>query len=369
MSSAWDNGVWGHGDWGQQANATVTVTGVTLSSTRGSVSVEATIGSGWGRDAWSSMAWGVAHTVELNSLQSTFTAGTLTIVADALVQASGVSFSSAIGQATGEPENVYDLTGVSSSTALGSVSIEEGIGIVAPSVTMSFATGDETGSGTVDAGWGRGNYGSFAWNENIEFITAVSGVTMTSSLGTTTQSVGTGVIASPTGVSMTSAPGTLVVSEATALINPTAVTMNFVTGTEVAEADANVTLVGPSDQLDFNIGSLTIDIFTQVDPTSLVSTFTAGSLSITGDAPNVQVTGNVVASTLGSVTIGVGTGVTATVTGLGMNFASGTEAATGGAVVDVSGIGLSVVSGNPFATPWSTVLTNKTNTWTEVDAA
>ena len=130
MSSAWDVVYGGMAIGDNKPTPLSLPAGVTLSSTRGSVSIETAIGSGWGEVAWSSMAWGVA--VELNSLQSTFTAGTLTIVADALVQASGVSFSSAIGQAIGEPENVYDLTGVSSSTALGSVSIE-GHGIVAPS--------------------------------------------------------------------------------------------------------------------------------------------------------------------------------------------------------------------------------------------
>ena len=65
----------------------------------------------------------------------------------------------------------------------------------------------------------------------------------------------------------------------------------------------------------------------------------------------------------------MGTGVTVSPTGVGMNFASGTEAATGGALVNATGIGLTVVSGNPFATPWSKVVTNKTNSWTEVDAA
>ena len=369
MSSAWDNGVWGHGDWGQQANATVTVTGVTLSSTRGSVSVEATIGSGWGRDAWSSMAWGVAHTVELNSLQSTFTAGTLTIVADALVQASGVSFSSAIGQAIGEPENVYDLTGVSSSTALGSVSIEEGIGIVAPSVTMSFATGDETGSGTVDAGWGRGNYGSFAWNENIEFITNVSGVSMSFAEGALAITSGIGVNVNVTGLQSTFATGTPIMTGFSALVTPTPVTMSMALSGATVSGEGSVGVVAPSDQLDFNLGTPVVDIFTQVDATSVQSTFTTGSVSITGDAPSVDLTGTAMTSALGSPTIGVGSGVIVSVSTVALSFAQGEESITGGAVVQPTGVSLSVVQGNVFSTPWANVVTGASNTWTEVDAA
>ena len=64
MSSAWGNGAWGHGQWGDQANIDVTLNSLSASTAISSVSVDATIGSGWGRDAWSSLAWGVSHSAD-----------------------------------------------------------------------------------------------------------------------------------------------------------------------------------------------------------------------------------------------------------------------------------------------------------------
>ena len=368
-ANAWSRHAWGHGFWGNQASAGLTTTSVSSTTALGSVTVDATIGTGWGRDSWSSRAWGVAFTTQLDSLSTTSSLGSATVVADALVTLDSLQVSSALGTATGEPEHVIFPTGVSSTTALGSVSVLEGHGVLLGSLTMSFSTGDETGSGTVDAGWGRGNWGSFAWNENIEFITAVSGVDMSTASGSLAITSGVGVIASVTGLQSTFSTGTPIMTGFSALVEPTGVTASVALSGATVSAEGSVAVVAPSDQLDFTIGTPVIDIFTQVDPTSLQSTFSAGSVSITGDAPSVDLIGNVISSTLGSVTIGVGTGVTVSPSGLGMNFTEGTETVTGGTVVELTGIGLSVVPGNPFSTPWSRVVTGASNTWTEVDAA
>jgi hypothetical protein len=40
---------------------------------------------------------------------------------------------------------------------------------------MVFADGTETVITTVDAGWGRNTWGSFAWNENITQNVSVTG--------------------------------------------------------------------------------------------------------------------------------------------------------------------------------------------------
>lgn len=147
--------------------------------------------------------------VSLTGTSLTSALGTESVVGDALVTLDSLQVSSALGTATGEATNVYPVTGVSASTTLGSVSILEGAGVLLSSLQMNFATGDDSSSGSVDAGWGRSTWGSFAWNENIEFITDVSGVSMSTSLGTTTQEVGTGVIVNATGLSMTSAAGSI----------------------------------------------------------------------------------------------------------------------------------------------------------------
>ena len=308
-------------------------------------------------------------TVTLTGVSSTTALGTASATADVSVPPSPVTLTSTLGTPTAEPEHVISPTGVSFETQLsGALAIEEGAGVVLGSLTVSFAVGDESGSGTVDAGWGRGSWGSFAWNENIEFITNVSGLSMSTSLGTTTQSVGTGVIVSATGLSMTSAAGTLEVSEATALVNPTALTIGAALSGVTVSGEGSVGVIAPSDQLDFNIGAVTIDIFTQVDPVGVSATTSLGTAVAEADA--VVTLGSLSSSfALGTETVETGTGVIVSVSTVALTFAEGTETVTGGAVVDITGLSMATALGDPFSTPWANVVTGASNTWTEVNAA
>ena len=278
MADAWNEGTWGQGFWGQQSSITVSVTGVSASTTLGTESVVAD------------------SVVTLNSLQVT----------------------SALGTAVGEPENVFFPTGVSFETQLSGVTVGEGTSVVLGSLLTSFAVGTETGSGTVDAGWGRAEWGSFEWNANIEFITNVSAVTMSTALGTTTQEVGTGVIVSVTGLDLTSTLGT-------------------------------TSQVGTSE---VTLGSLT------------VGAALSGASGITGE-------GNVVAmnTALGTPTIQTGTGVIVSVSTVALTFTPGTVTPSGAAIVDLTGLSSTFELGQTFSTPWANVVTGASNTWTEVDAA
>ena len=369
--NSWGRQAWGHGQWGDQAEIDLTLGSLTASTAVSSVTVEATIGSGWGRDAWSSLAWGVAFSTELGSLQSTFSAGTLSVVGDALVQPTGVSATTALGTASGEPEHRVFPTGLEFQTQLsGALAIEEGAGVVLGSLPMTFATGDETGSGTVDIGWGRNTWGSFTWNENIEFFANVSSVSLTSNLGNLTVPVtGTGVIVNATGLSMTASAGTLVVSGASALVEPTGVTIGAaLSGASGITGEGNVGVIAPSDQLDFAIGTPVIDIFTLADPSGVAMTSSLGSISTVSDAL-VQPTGVSSTFALGTASTNVGTGVIVNATTLAMTFARGTVTPTAGATVNVTGVEFSAILGDTFETPWANVVTGASNTWTEVDAA
>ena len=328
MADAWNEGTWGQGFWGQQSSITVTLSGVS----------------------------------------SSFALGTESVVADILVTLDSLQLTSAAGTAVAEQESIFPLTGVSSTFNLGTSSIEEGAGVTLASLSMAFTAGDETASGTVDAGWGRSTWGSFAWNENITQEVSVSGVAMTSALGTTTQEVGTGVIVSVTGLSMTSALGTTT-QEASAVETLDSLTIGAaLSGASGITGEGNVGVIAPSDQLDFSIGTVTIDIFTQVDAPSVAMTSTLGSVSTEADA---LVTLGSLSSTfaLGTETVEVGTGVIVSVTGLASTFAEGTETVTGGAVIDITGLSMATALGDTFSTPWANVVTGASNTWTEVDAA
>ena len=322
---------------------------------------------GWGRQAWNDGTWGGPVPVSLTGLSTTAALGTESVIADCLVTLGSLSVTSALGTALGEATNVYPVTGVSSQTTLGSVSILEGHGVLLSSLQMNFTAGDETASGTVDAGWGRGTWGSFAWNENIEFITNVSSVSMSTALGTTTQEVGTGVVVSPTGLSMTSSAGSIS-GTGLAIVTPTPVTISAALSGATVSGEGSVAVVAPSDQLDFSIGSVTIDIFTQVDPVGVSMTTNAGAIGTVSDAL-VQPTGVSSTFALGTETVEVGTGVIVTLSTVALSFASGTAAAEGDAPVFPTGVSMTATAGNPFSTPWANVVTGATNTWTAVDAA
>ena len=234
-------------------------------------------------------------------------------------------------------------------------------------LSTSFSQGSPTIEASVDFGWGRSTWGSFAWNENITIEVDVTGVTMATSLGTTTQEVGTGVIVSVTGLEITSALGTTS-QTATALQTLDSLSVGAALSGVTVSGEGSVGVVAPSDQLDFAIGTPVIDIFTQVDPTSVTATTTLGTATIEADA--LVTLGSLSSSfTLGTETVEVGTGVIVSVSTVAMSFAQGTETVEGSALVNVTGLDLSIVEGNLFSTPWANVVTGASNTWTEVSAA
>jgi allophanate hydrolase subunit 2 len=119
--------------------------------------------------------------------------------------------------------------------------------------------------------------------------------------------------------------------------------------------------------MDTAIGSVNINIFTQVDVTAVTSTFETGTLGMSGDA-NFSLTGAQANADVGTVTTVTGTGVNIATTGVSIQFAEGTETISGSAIVTPTGIEMSVVLGNMRSTPWANVVTGASNTWIEVAA-
>ena len=321
---------------------------------------------GWGRGTWSEGAWGEYIPVSVTGIQSNTSVGTLSVVANALVTPTGVSSGVVLGIAIGEPESIYPVTGVQSNIATGTVTVQEGHGAIVTGLEMTFADGTEEVITTVDAGWGRNTWGSFAWGENITIYANLVGESMATDLGTVTTQTGTGVDAPVTGNSVATTLGTvsLITDQNIAV---TGLLSNVVLQNPTIIADGNVTTSAPGDQMDFAIGSITIDIFTQVDPTAVTSTFETGTLTMTGDA-NFTLTGDQANTSVGTVTVIEGTGVIVPTTGVSIQFSEGTANAVGSTVVTPTGVALSVVTGTMFSTPWANVVTGASNTWIPVAA-
>ena len=229
-----------------------------------------------------------------------------------------------------------------------------------------LTSADASVSATVDAGWGRNTWGSFAWGENITIFANLVGESMSTDIGTVTTQTGTGVDAPVTGNSVATTLGTVSL-QTDQVISVTGFNINALLQNPTILADGNVTTSAPGDQMDTAIGSVNIDIFTQVDATAVTSTFDTGSLGMSGDA-NFSLTGAQANTDVGTVTTQVGTGIIVSVTGNSMQFDDGTATIAGNALVTPTGVEMSVIVGNMFSTPWANVVTGASNTWTSVAA-
>jgi hypothetical protein len=318
MADAWGENNWGEGFWGQQSSITATVTGV----------------------------------------ESSFTLANAGHTGTALINPTGVQAPTELGTAVGEPESIYPLTGVQSNTATGTLTVGEGHGVQPTGVEMVFADGTEEIITTVDAGWGRNTWGSFAWNENITQNVSTTGEQITFGQSNVDVFTGTGIVANATGIEMSTNLGTTT-QTTDQILSVTGINIQSSAALATIIADGSVTTSAPADIMDMNVGSVNISIFTQVDPTAVTSTFDIGTVV----APAAALpTGEEISTNIGDVVIPI------TVAGLSMQFDDGTANTTAGAVVQPTGVELSVVLGNMRSTPWANVVTGASNTWTEVAA-
>jgi len=318
MADAWGENNWGEGFWGQQSSITATVTGV----------------------------------------ESSFTLANAGHTGTALINPTGVQAPTELGTAIGEAESIYPLTGAQSNTSTGTLTIGEGHGVQPTGVEMTFADGTETIITSVDAGWGRNTWGSFEWGLNIEVFGNVTGEQMTFGQSNVDVFTGTGIVANATGIEMSTNLGTTT-QTTDQILSVTGLNIQSSAALATIIADGSVTTSAPADIMDMNVGSVSIEIFTQVDPTAVTSTFDIGTVV----APAAALpTGEEISTNIGDVVIPI------TVAGLSMQFDDGTATPTASALVQPTGVELSVVLGNMRSTPWANVVTGASNTWTEVAA-
>ena len=97
FTTGWGSKSWNSsGFWGDMGDETVTPSGLGLTSSIGSVTVDAEINTGWGRAAWNDDAWGIQGDILLTGQQATASVGSIS------------------------PADVMGLTGVSATTTLNS---------------------------------------------------------------------------------------------------------------------------------------------------------------------------------------------------------------------------------------------------------
>jgi hypothetical protein len=156
MANSWGESgtTWGQGNWGEQDNLTITLTGLSITGSVGTLAAAAE--QGWGRDTWGNEPWGDSSSP--------------------VIAVSGFSITASLGT----------LPYAASEEGWGRD--EWGYGNWGENTTTVPLTGLEMTTGLGLAGWGRDTWGVGAWGEhntlNIEIGTPLTGLEITGSLGT-----------------------------------------------------------------------------------------------------------------------------------------------------------------------------------------
>ena len=229
------------------------------------------------------------------------------------------------------------VTGVVSTTAIGSVTIDAEIG----------------------EGWGRGTWGNRVWNGVYSVIP--TGVSASTAIGSITPS--TSVSVSVTGVASTTAIGSVTTTQGVSL-SVTGLPITSSIGTITANGTGDVSATGLS--LTGSVGSVIIAPLTIADATGVGLTSSVGT-AITAFDSLIAVSGLSLTSSVGSIT----PISTYSVTGVSATSAVGTPAEVGGSgiVDDVSGVVLTSNVGSVIIIAWNKVDTGTPVTWTKITTA
>ena len=129
--------------------------------------------------------------------------------------------------------------------------------------------------------------------------------------------------------------------------------------------DNSVNIQVTGNALSISIGSIGIiadSVVENVDPNRL--TLGAGTLTITADA-NLTVTGNATALSLGTVTVTADANTS--VTGNSLTLSAGSVTVSGTALVSPTGSQLTANTGEPGIITWNDIVPGVNMTWTEIE--
>ena len=155
----WSNNAWGEVSWNtNEIDANAPVTGIDLTSALGDESVAGEINEGWGRVDWGTFAWGIAGSVLTTGQQLDLSLDSVTTTADANTTPTGLQLNFAdLGTVTFDIGATVEPTGQQLELNLGEESIEANADVTLTGIELTSAVG------TVEAyneiGWGRDGWG------------------------------------------------------------------------------------------------------------------------------------------------------------------------------------------------------------------
>ena len=280
--------------------------------------VGTTIPLGWDASSWNNGDFILTTSNGLSGVGSTSAVGSVTTSGASAIAPSGVSATSALGTAVATGVAEATATGNVITSSLGDATETGSSGFTVTGIGLTASVGDESASGVRQSGWNRGanqvteeiiGWGDNLWNI-LESEYSLSGNSLTSETNLTgfTGSVNPTI----TAAGLQSNAGVL-----GGFAQASGVQATSSLGTFSISGDSTLTIVAASEpELNISLGTLpqTIDVAPQVMTPSLgTSTITANAI--------VSATGNGLTSSLGSEAVeidvnvvGVGGFVTKTVT-------------------------------------------------------
>jgi hypothetical protein len=205
----WGSDTWGAENWGESA-IDVVLPSLTATASVNLPSESIQVKPGWGTLDWGENGWGTVESAVFNltGLSATSSVGSLTVV-DQAMGLTGLSAQTTVGSLAVIVDNTLTLTGLSAQTAVGSITPEDVMGLTGLSATSavgSITPADVIGVTGLSA---QTTLGSVTITSNP--VTALTGVSATSSVGGI--SIGNETEISLTGLSSTSAIGSLTTTQ------------------------------------------------------------------------------------------------------------------------------------------------------------
>ncbi len=310
----------------------------------------------WGERTWGDASWGQQTGLVTDT-------GTATTVANANVNPTGIAAGTSVGQIDIDIGVTVVVSGISATTSIGDESIALGRQQDVTGISLSTSIGSVSIEPTqlIGTGWGRRTWGNLAWGD--AFSAQAVGQALSASQGTVTPV--TDVSISVSGFDL----------------------LTITQGISSLKIDQDITVFASEDQLDTAIGSTSQTGLANVNASGNSASSSVGQVIPEPKIP-VDVVGVGMTASLGTISLVQTTNESVTTAGLltgslgsitpvsvysvtGQALASsiGSVAVTGTGNIPLTGIGLTANIGSVNVTSWQEIDPGVNNIWTEVDLA
>jgi hypothetical protein len=145
--NGWGGQQWGANLWGNLTDNGAEVSGIQITTSLGSESVDGEINSGWGRQTWGINGWGILGTLQLQGNQINTAVQSVTVDAQIQLGWGGLYWGAGEWGELSSPE--VQLTGQLINTTTDTVTIEANANVDVTGQQRSITTGDETAGTSV----------------------------------------------------------------------------------------------------------------------------------------------------------------------------------------------------------------------------